>query len=536
MKNHPHMRYTQIKTRDGVHVPFPVSKHVLRVRNAVAEPKKESRWQLALMQKSIAFGLVLSLAASSMGITYAKSVDTLSYFRDVESSTNNIFLAALLDFLVADASYSRTITSTTTPLIIPITTPESGSLQILYKVTAEQTAGVNAFCNTLNLTATSSPFIYSGSLLGLNTTATTTTGIWKIGLTMATSTGITNGDQCEVDLIYRGWHPTMPEYTGFTDEEKVHLIITYAAFANDFDVVLNEFLPNPDISANGLNLGTDSSSKPLGEWIELYNKGAAPVDVLDWYMTDASGGAGNTHAVIGPANTNTGSTIIPPGGWLVVYTNKATLNNTGDEIHLYTDDDVEVDFTTYEDPSNACVLPITPGGENSTSTPTGTPGNGPGADCVQNQVAPNKTYARVPDGTGPWIDPIPTPGYINTAENFPESTESSSGGGSTAVPPNEPAPTPESSLAEETPDEIPPADNALEETAPSETVQEAPPEESTPPSEETTPPVEEETADTPPPPPPSEPPPSVEEVISEPEPVTPPPESSPPAPETPPTE
>ena len=186
-----------------------------------------------------------------------------------------------------------------------------------------------------------------------------------------------------------------------------------------FNIVLNEFLPNPDNNANGLNFGTDSSNMPLGEWVELYNNGNAPIDVNGWYMTDASGGVGNTHAFINNLNTNTGNTILAANGWLVVYFNKASLNNTGDDIFLYTSTstgNVLVDTYSYDDPSDFCELEPTPGDENSTTTPTGTPGNGPNADCVANQVAPNKSYARIPDGTGAFVDPIPTPGAPNVLD------------------------------------------------------------------------------------------------------------------------
>lgn len=198
------------------------------------------------------------------------------------------------------------------------------------------------------------------------------------------------------------------------------------------DIVLNEFLPNPDATAGGLNFGEDHQEKPLGEWIELYNKGDVAQDIAGWYLADASGGAGNIKAVISGTNTDTNSTVIAAYGWLVVYMNKPTLNNTGDEIHLFTPADIEIDSVVYNDPSNACELPPTPGDENSTSTPTGTPGNGPSADCIENQVAPNKSYARIPDGTGAWIDPVPTPGAHNVAQegDMPLLTPQNPGGSS----------------------------------------------------------------------------------------------------------
>lgn len=181
---------------------------------------------------------------------------------------------------------------------------------------------------------------------------------------------------------------------------------------NPHNIVLNEFLPRPDDGPNGLNLGNDSSDMPLGEWVELYNNGDVKIDLSGWYISDASGGLGNQQAVVGLTNTQSATTTIPAHGWLVVYFNKAVLNNTGDSIFLYTNTNVLIDSYSYDNPSDFCELELTPGSTNSTSTPSGTPGT----NCVTTHVAPNKSYARIPDGTGAWVDPIPTPGAPNIAE------------------------------------------------------------------------------------------------------------------------
>ena len=185
----------------------------------------------------------------------------------------------------------------------------------------------------------------------------------------------------------------------------------WAAAADPQSVVLNEFLPDPEGVAYGFDFGNDNSDMPQGEWIELYNNGGVPIDVTGWFITDASGGAGNTHAIISASNTAPATTTIAAHGWLVVYLNKPSLNDT-DEIHLFTatsSGGVEVDFVSYGVPPDFCDLEPTPAEANSTSTPTGTPGNGNSDDCNAAQAAPNKSYARIPDGTGAWVDPIPTP-------------------------------------------------------------------------------------------------------------------------------
>lgn len=233
-------------------------------------------------------------------------------------------------------------------------------------------------------------------------------------------------------------------------------------FGSFEDIVLNEFLPRPEGEAYGFDFGNDASSMPQGEWIELYNNGDLPVDVENWYMSDASGGGGNTHAVISDANTAPATTIIAPKSWLVVYLNKPTLNNTSDEIYLYTAGGVEVDFVSYGQ-SDACFYEPTPTDENSTTTPTGTPGNGNSGDCNEALVPPNKSYARIPDGIGSWVDPIPTPGGVNIPE--PESVPALEVHSADEAPKaTEPLATPEAQPEEATMDSAPePAPAALPE-------------------------------------------------------------------------
>jgi len=148
-------------------------------------------------------------------------------------------------------------------------------------------------------------------------------------------------------------------------------------------IVVNEFVPNPT--------GFDDASMPGGEWVELYNNGVSDVDVNGWILYDNN----DTHELFvstanSDSNSNTadsGETIVPAGGFLVVYRNADSnfeLNNTGgDSVRLYTNTisggGVLIDSYTYT------------------------------LDPVPN----NKSFARIPDGTGNFVDPIPTPGYAN---------------------------------------------------------------------------------------------------------------------------
>ncbi|MFC1608732.1 lamin tail domain-containing protein [Patescibacteria group bacterium] len=147
-------------------------------------------------------------------------------------------------------------------------------------------------------------------------------------------------------------------------------------------IVMNEFVPNPT--------GGENAMMPDGEWVELFNNTGFDVNVAGWYLTDLSGKKLYIYASNCDNNKNTsdsGETIVPAGGYLVVYDNKASfsLNNNGDTIALFNNnytpnkfsDDIQMDIVAY------------------------------------GKAPQGKTFARFPDGIGPWIDPDGTPGKKN---------------------------------------------------------------------------------------------------------------------------
>jgi len=168
------------------------------------------------------------------------------------------------------------------------------------------------------------------------------------------------------------------------------------------DVVINEFLPNPEGLEYGFNFGDDSSNMPQGEWVELYNNSDNSFDLAGWYIRDESA---TNKIIITAANTNPAGTVINGKSWLVVYINKAVLNNTSDTVKLFDDADNLIDLYTYTTTNDYCDLEPTPGASN-TNIPSGA--------C--SGVPPNKSYARIPDGSANWVDPIPTPGAPNILE------------------------------------------------------------------------------------------------------------------------
>ncbi len=146
--------------------------------------------------------------------------------------------------------------------------------------------------------------------------------------------------------------------------------------ANLSPIVMNEFVLNPG--------GDDDADRPDGEWIELYNILDEDIDVADWYFTNLDG----DQVTVTEDNTDSGTTVVPAKGTLVVYLEEAFLDNTADTLSLYTagmlpedaSDDVREDTYSYED---ADLLPE------------------------------GKSFARFPDGEGIWLDPEATPGEEN---------------------------------------------------------------------------------------------------------------------------
>ncbi len=135
------------------------------------------------------------------------------------------------------------------------------------------------------------------------------------------------------------------------------------------DIVINEFLPNP--------IGDDTAPMPNGEWVELYNRSdSVTYDLTGWYLTDND----LSHRLDIPTGT-----VIAPYGFVVVYRNGDSdfeLNENVDEVRLYNSGENLIDQHSYD-------------------------------SSLGDVILENKSFARFPDGTDTWFDPIPTPGRPN---------------------------------------------------------------------------------------------------------------------------
>lgn len=382
---------------------------IIRKRNKLGQFTKNSSWSdfvFILATKQVAFKLTtLALMVSLNGLAISNIGYTTAFFNDTETSNANTFTADSLDFALSSYEFESfiglgEIVSKNTVIV------NSGGMDFQYNLETEEVSDLDGLCDALNLQAKLNGVEqYDGDLMSLDTSASTTLGTWKFNIELPVDEdSFTNGEECQFDVVFKGWQTNIASYDdgGFTDEERMNFTITAGQI-----VVLNEFLPRPDGVAYDFDFGNDSSDMPQGEWVELYNNSTEPIDVAGWYTKDVTDGGGNK-VVITALNTSPATTIIPGKGWLVVYMNKAIFNNTGDTVRLFDDEDILIDSHVYVD-NDFCEIEPTPGDENSDDASGACAG-----------VPPNKSYARIPDGIGDWVDPIPTPGNVNRPDEVEE--------------------------------------------------------------------------------------------------------------------
>lgn len=364
-----------------------------------------------------------------MGMLVFNIYPTNAFFNDRENSTDNTFSAGLLDIDISGKTISGIVlpdNATTTTITLSKSTLTSLDYQYFASSTildADQTA-----CSYVTILASSLPQNYPTRPLKNFISATSSpTGsvLWDFTLAVVSGVPVTDlGKICNFKISYIAWQTDLPDSSqGFSDIEEmagsiqIGLTPTVPVAPN---VVLNEFLPNPDgiLCTDGgsscapgdsnfiFDFGSDSDDMPQGEWVELYNNGNMDVDLTGWYLRDSTNGEGNK-TPINNSHILVSSPIIPAHGWLVVYMNKAIYNNPGDTVRLFNKNGTLIDSYSYGVDSTFCDMEPTPNANNDTS------GSG---SCNNSNVPGNKSFARIPDGTGAWIDPIPTPGEPNKIE------------------------------------------------------------------------------------------------------------------------
>lgn len=363
-------------------------------------------------KKSVALLVCLALGSGSL-----MSSATGAYFSDTASVEGVTFSVSTLDFYLSpqdnflpDALDKGETAQFSTSLV------KSGDLGFKYSASTTD-IGTSDLCGSLNLEAKfNDAVVYDGPLTGfyLQMGSYTEPAAWSFGVTLPSDAPDSLEDQiCSFKVRFDGWQENLPQGQGFSDFAEIGALISsghWTVTPPVLGVVLNEFLPNPQGNQYGHDFGTDDDIMPKGEWVELYNNSDTAQDLSGWYIRDSLD-IPSYKIMIDTAHTGFTTPVIPAKGFLVVFMNGSLFNNTlssgeSDSVRLFNSSDVLVDSYTYTLPADYCNLEPTQGSTNDET------GSGVGGECTY-PVPTNKSYARIPDGVGEWIDPIPTPGQTN---------------------------------------------------------------------------------------------------------------------------
>lgn len=340
------------------------------------------------LSSMFAFFLCVTFGLGNIG-------QTLAFYSDSETSLNNRFNAAQLDFRLTNPLLEEPIGPEVLGEVThgSVVMPEEGSLAMQYDVAVAVSASSDTgFCDALVLEAKKNGVTtHDGSFTSFGLSPSTVFGSWEFGFDLPPTlpeNAPAQGDVCDADIVYSAWRADVPtsEESGYTDEERLHVNFTARM------VVLNEIYPSP----NSVTAPKDR------EYIELFNNGSTPVDTLGWKLSEIAGASEVFYTVVSNGALsgemqpfNGASTVIASGDTLVLEFGGGTshLNNTGDTVRLYDVAGVLQDDHAYP-----------------------------------NTVA-GKSHVRYPDGIGLWVDPEPTPGEPNEvsvedmrAQGFSENT------------------------------------------------------------------------------------------------------------------
>ena len=102
-------------------------------------------------------------------------------------------------------------------------------------------------------------------------------------------------------------------------------------------VCLNEALPNPS--------GYDNAAWPNGEWMEIYNSGSSPVNVLNWKLVNKANKVldFDSSSIVGYESGNSSTWTIQPGEYMVI-----ARNGTSDSVFQLVN---TFDYVTMQDSS-----------------------------------------------------------------------------------------------------------------------------------------------------------------------------------------
>jgi len=350
------------------------------------------------MFKGISKIILISLMVPISWSGLSALCGTLAMFNDTESVAENVLQAGTLAITVNADAFSPAINSAGGESFSTVNIGNIGTLPLYYKISTATSTLDGELCSMLDLSLDLSGALNGGDYSKSQSLANFTTGAyevsvsdsWVLRATLADGFNDANGKTCKFALAIDARQDNLEFGQGFHHRAEIATLVSASnsvsgggnppmpRCTHNPNIVINEFLPNP--------IGDDDAPMPGGEWVELYNADNHPVDLNGWFLYTSEDGDG---LKIHSGNTNNGSTIIYPGGFLVVFRDgdpAFEIRNSGEEAVRLFDQPIgegveEIDgvFFTYGDDG----------------------------------ALEGKSFARIPDGTGQWIDPTPTPGEAN---------------------------------------------------------------------------------------------------------------------------
>jgi len=250
----------------GVEVQEFFSRNVLNLRKFFPRGRNFTRAVSATLIATVIF----------MGLNGVGS--TVSFYNDIESSTENTFEAGSVDFSLGVSGWQATTTAVSMPpgdiTMKEVTVFPGDSNPFQYYATSTNITGDSDFCNGLLATARIEGVeMYNGPLVTLLTATTTTLDSWEF--TYTTGTADFQNRVCDFDIDYNSWqtrhnYPSF-ENGGFNDTEKVENHLASWGFRINkvyYDVALDR--------------GTEGDN----EWVEIYNQTNTALDISGWQICD----------------------------------------------------------------------------------------------------------------------------------------------------------------------------------------------------------------------------------------------------------
>lgn len=217
----------EIQSAQRVEVKLPVSKDRPRRRK--------------LLASSATFALLLIATIFAAGITTTHQ--TLSYFNDIETSNANSLNAGILDLQINGVNFEGELVEDEVGInIAPSLSGVVGNFDMEYKVRAEKISGAEPFCALIQAHVTGDVSLqYDGALMSYVGGPSQSVSINSFDLSLPDATGVSNGDVCDIDLVYTAWAKDAVDEQGYVDEERVRITLTAAGLPEQVPALFSAF-------------------------------------------------------------------------------------------------------------------------------------------------------------------------------------------------------------------------------------------------------------------------------------------------------